>query len=152
NSVPFDTRSVGSCAENRIEIPPRPPAGPTLWGGGRRRKPASEDATRPRYDAGSMRRLARAPGGGGEMSAASADGRREIPGVDVERLGAWMDAEGLPRGPIRGATLLGGGTQNILVRFSRGGRDWILRRPPLHKRANSDETMQREARVLSGLR
>ena len=86
------------------------------------------------------------------MSAATADGRGEIPGVDLERLGAWMDAEGLPRGAIRGATLLGGGTQNILVRFSRGGRDWVLRRPPLHKRANSDETMQREARVLSALR
>ena len=76
----------------------------------------------------------------------------EIPGVDLERLGAWMDAEGLPRGPITDATTLGGGTQNILVRFARGGREWVLRRPPVHKRANSDETMQREARVLTALR
>ena len=76
----------------------------------------------------------------------------EIPGVDLERLGAWMDAEGLPRGPIGDVALLGGGTQNILVRFSRGGREWVLRRPPVHKRANSDETMRREARVLTALR
>lgn len=75
-----------------------------------------------------------------------------VPGVDLERLAAWMDAQGLPRGPITGVALLGGGTQNILLRFSRGGRDWVLRRPPVHKRANSDETMQREARVLGALR
>src|SRR5512145_1715111 len=63
-----------------------------------------------------------------------------------------MDARGLPRGPIERATRLGGGTQNILLRFERGGRAYVLRRPPLHKRENSDETMRREARVLAALR
>ena len=75
----------------------------------------------------------------------------DFPGVDLARLAEWMDAEGLPRGPIEAPELLGGGTQNVLLRFRRGGEDYVLRRPPVHKRANSDETMRREARVLGAL-
>lgn len=74
-----------------------------------------------------------------------------IEGIDWSRLSDWMDAEGLPRGPIQGAELLAGGTQNILIRFERGGLACVLRRPPFHKRKNSDETMRREARVLGAL-
>lgn len=47
--------------------------------------------------------------------------------------------------------MLTGGTQNILVRFSWAGRNLVLRRPPEHKRSNSDETMIREARILEAL-
>ena len=72
-------------------------------------------------------------------------------GVDLDALSAWMDAEALPRGPIEDLELLGGGTQNIMLRFARGGRVFVLRRPPLHKRKNSDATMGREARVLRAL-
>ena len=72
--------------------------------------------------------------------------------VDLRRVSEWMDAEGLPRGTIENATLLGGGTQNVLLRFERGGRTYVLRRPPPHKRTNSDETMRREARVLGAIR
>jgi aminoglycoside phosphotransferase (APT) family kinase protein len=86
------------------------------------------------------------------VSERAAERTPEIPGVDLERLAAWMDAQGLPRGPIERATRLGGGTQNVLLRFERGGRAYVLRRPPLHKRENSDETMRREARVLAALR
>jgi aminoglycoside phosphotransferase (APT) family kinase protein len=75
-----------------------------------------------------------------------------IEGVDLAVLGQWMDEQGLAPGPIEGPELLGGGTQNILLRFERGGRRFVLRRPPLHKRKNSDETMRREARVLGALR
>jgi aminoglycoside phosphotransferase (APT) family kinase protein len=75
-----------------------------------------------------------------------------IEGVDLERLSDWMDREGLPAGDIVGAELLAGGTQNILLRFERGGESYVLRRPPVHKRDNSDETMRREARVLRALR
>jgi aminoglycoside phosphotransferase (APT) family kinase protein len=71
--------------------------------------------------------------------------------VDLDALAAWMDAQGLGAGPITDADLLGGGTQNILLRFDRDGRTYVLRRPPLHKRDNSDETMRREARVLTAL-
>jgi aminoglycoside phosphotransferase (APT) family kinase protein len=63
-----------------------------------------------------------------------------------------MDEQGLPAGSIEEIERLAGGTQNILVRFARGGRRYVLRRPPIHKRANSDETMRREARVLAALR
>ncbi len=72
-------------------------------------------------------------------------------GVDLGLLTSWMEAEGLPAGPIEDTELLGGGTQNILLRFNKGGRSYVLRRPPPHKRKNSDETMRREARVLAAL-
>ncbi len=75
-------------------------------------------------------------------------GAAEIEGVDLERLSTWMDQEGLPGGAIENPQVLAGGTQNILLRFDRGGRSYVLRRPPPHKRKNSDETMRREARVL----
>jgi aminoglycoside phosphotransferase (APT) family kinase protein len=71
--------------------------------------------------------------------------------VDLERLAAWMDDQGLGSGAIEEARSLAGGTQNLLLRFRRSGREYVLRRPPLHKRANSDETMRREARVLGAL-
>lgn len=74
-----------------------------------------------------------------------------IPGVDLDRLAEWMDDRGLPTGPITNCKTLWGGTQNILVHFERGGQVYVLRRPPLHKRDNSDETMRREARVLAAL-
>jgi hypothetical protein len=68
--------------------------------------------------------------------------------VDFERLGTWMDEQGLPRGRCERIELLAGGTQNILVRFTRGGRDYVLRRGPRHLRPKSNEVMRREARVL----
>jgi len=71
--------------------------------------------------------------------------------VDLDKLAEWMDAQGLPRGELGDLELLGGGTQNILLRFRRGGDEYILRRPPPHPRRNSDETMRREARVLAAL-
>jgi aminoglycoside phosphotransferase (APT) family kinase protein len=71
--------------------------------------------------------------------------------VDMTAVERWMDSAGLGDGPLAGVELMAGGTQNVLVRFSRGGRGFVLRRPPLHKRKNSDETMRREARVLAGL-
>ena len=71
--------------------------------------------------------------------------------VPLDRLTPWMDAQGLPGGPIEHPRLLTGGTQNILLRFERGGREYVLRRPPKHLRANSNETMRREARVLAAL-
>jgi aminoglycoside phosphotransferase (APT) family kinase protein len=78
--------------------------------------------------------------------------RPEIDGVDLEVLDLWMDEQDLPAGRIEIVEVLTGGTQNILLRFERGGRAFVLRRPPIHKRANSDETMRREARVLGALK
>ena len=73
------------------------------------------------------------------------------PVVDIESLGAWMAAQGLGTGPIVDVVPLAGGTQNILLRFSRDGRDYVFRRPPPHPRPNSNETMRREARILRAL-
>jgi aminoglycoside phosphotransferase (APT) family kinase protein len=74
-----------------------------------------------------------------------------IEGIDHKALSIWMDSAGLPPGPIHNAVRLNGGSQNLLVRFRRGGEAYVLRRPPLEKRANSDDTMMREARVLRAL-
>lgn len=71
--------------------------------------------------------------------------------VDLDRLGVWMDGQGLGDGPLATPTPLAGGSQNIILRISRSGRDYILRRPPLHLRANSNQTMAREARLLAAL-
>lgn len=72
-------------------------------------------------------------------------------GVDLAALAGWMDSQGLGSGPLTDVTSLSGGTQNILLRFNRGGRAYVLRRPPLHLRGNSNKTMQREARMLAAL-
>ena len=71
--------------------------------------------------------------------------------IDLGRLASWMDDRHIGTGPITGVKQLTGGTQNILVRFQRGKRAFILRRPPLSPRAESNKTMQREARVLAAL-
>src|SRR5262249_52204607 len=71
--------------------------------------------------------------------------------VDLDAGARWMSARGLGAGPLVDVERLGGGTQNVLLRFVRDGRTYVLRRPPEHKRQNSDETMRREARVLAAL-
>lgn len=71
--------------------------------------------------------------------------------VDFDILERWMDSQGLPGGPFAGVRLLAGGTQNVLVRFERGGRDYVLRRPPRHLRPKSNDALRREGRVLAAL-
>jgi aminoglycoside phosphotransferase (APT) family kinase protein len=71
--------------------------------------------------------------------------------LDSVALEKWMHQQGLVGSAISSASLLPGGTQNILVRFTRGTQDYILRRPPEHPRANSNETILREARMLTAL-
>ncbi|WP_374229828.1 phosphotransferase family protein [Rhodococcus sp. F64268] len=71
--------------------------------------------------------------------------------VDIAALTSWLDSKGVGTGPITDVVALTGGTQNILVRFVRDGHEYVFRRPPLHKRSNSDETMRREARILTAL-
>lgn len=73
------------------------------------------------------------------------------PHVDLDALADWMDAHGLGRGPISSAKVLTGGTQNILLRLTREGRDYVFRRPPPSPRKESHEVMRREARVLAAL-
>jgi aminoglycoside phosphotransferase (APT) family kinase protein len=71
--------------------------------------------------------------------------------VDLKALTMWMDSAGIESGPLTNVVVLAGGTQNVLISFTRAGREFVFRRPPLHKRANSDATMLRESTVLAGL-
>src|SRR4029077_17793596 len=85
--------------------------------------------------------------------------------VDFGVLADWMDAQGLPAGPITGVKMLPGGTKNVLLRLVRGpggphsaltprvrgGEEYVLRPPPPHLRERSNEALRREARVLAAL-
>jgi aminoglycoside phosphotransferase (APT) family kinase protein len=72
--------------------------------------------------------------------------------VDLARLDEWIAARDLPGdGPITGVRALQGGSQNHIFLLQRGDAQMVLRRPPLHLRKNSNETMMREARVLGAL-
>ncbi|WP_395647674.1 phosphotransferase family protein [Terricaulis sp.] len=71
--------------------------------------------------------------------------------VDVEALAAWMDAQGLGSGPVEDEKVLAGGTQNLLLSFSRNGSRYVLRRPSGHARPEANETIKREIQVLSAI-
>lgn len=71
--------------------------------------------------------------------------------VDLQRLALWMDTKGLERGPIETPTRLTGGTQNLLLRFRRGSREFVLRRPSWELRDIGGKTIAREARLLKAL-
>ncbi len=72
--------------------------------------------------------------------------------LDWSRLGAWIEGAELPgRGPVTEAVKLTGGSQNNLFLLTRGDERFVLRLLPRHLRANSNETMLREARVLKAL-
>ena len=72
--------------------------------------------------------------------------------VDLDRLNEWMTGQDLPGdGPVTGALRLQGGSQNNIFLLQRGDAQMVLRRPPLHLRKNSNDTMLREARVLGAI-
>ncbi|WP_024803461.1 phosphotransferase family protein [Nocardia sp. BMG51109] len=78
-----------------------------------------------------------------------ADVDRDV--VDFAIVGKWMDEQGLPGGEFDNVSALGGGTQNIMLRFTRGGRDYVLRRGPKHLRPKSNDVIRREGRLLGAL-
>ena len=71
--------------------------------------------------------------------------------MDLEPVAQWMSGRGLGDGPLEDVTELGGGTQNVMLRFARSGRDYVLRRGPKHLRPRSNAVMLRETRVLAAL-
>jgi len=71
--------------------------------------------------------------------------------VDLQRLAVWMDGQGLESGPIDSPVRLTGGTQNLLLRFSRGTREFVLRRPSKVLSEVGGKTIAREARLLKAL-
>jgi aminoglycoside phosphotransferase (APT) family kinase protein len=68
------------------------------------------------------------------------------------QLNAWIAEQDLPgTGPVTAATKLQGGLQNNVFMLKRNGASFVLRRPSKHLRAESNDTMLREARVLKAL-
>jgi aminoglycoside phosphotransferase (APT) family kinase protein len=68
--------------------------------------------------------------------------------IDWAGLNAWMAGRHVPGvGPVTAARKLAGGVQNSVFLLERGGESLVLRRPSKHLRANSNETMLREART-----
>ena len=72
--------------------------------------------------------------------------------MDLAAVQKWMDVQGLGAGEIENATPIGGGTQNVMVRFTRDGREYVLRRGPEHLRPGSNKVISREFEVLRALR
>ena len=62
-----------------------------------------------------------------------------------------MSGRQLGDGPLHDVTELAGGTQNVMLAFTRAGRPYVLRRGPLHLRPRSNAVMLRETRVLAAL-
>ena len=71
--------------------------------------------------------------------------------LDLSAVAAWMSREGLGDGQIGDVSVIVGGTQNVMLRFSRSGRDYVLRRGPRHLRPVSNSVILRETRVLRAL-
>lgn len=71
--------------------------------------------------------------------------------VDLDAVAGWMDARALGEGPITDSRPVGGGTQNVMVAFTRDGREYVLRRGPTHMRPRTNDVLLREVRVLSAL-
>jgi len=76
----------------------------------------------------------------------------EDPVLDLRRLAAWMDDQGLPGAgaPLEGRFVTGGAS-NELFEITRGGAPLALRRPPALVPKGRNETMMREYRLLSAL-
>lgn len=72
-------------------------------------------------------------------------------GIDIGRVQEWLRRERVCDGSIPSARQLSGGSQNVLIVIEVDGREMVVRRPPVHKRTNSDATMLREALVLRAL-
>ncbi|OOK75468.1 phosphotransferase enzyme family protein [Mycobacterium kansasii] len=71
--------------------------------------------------------------------------------MDLEAVAAWMSKQGLGEGPLQDVSPVTGGTQNVMLRFTRSGRPYVLRRGPRHLRPRSNTVILRETQVLAAL-
>jgi aminoglycoside phosphotransferase (APT) family kinase protein len=72
--------------------------------------------------------------------------------LDVERLGAWMDDEGLPgKGEPIESRFISGGSQNEIYEIRRGELHGALRIPPPEAPAPRDDGIWREWRITEAL-
>jgi aminoglycoside phosphotransferase (APT) family kinase protein len=71
--------------------------------------------------------------------------------VDLAAVADWMSEQGLGEGPLTEVSAVTGGTQNVMLRFTRAARPYVLRRGPRHLRARSNSVILRETQVLAAL-
>ena len=81
-----------------------------------------------------------------------ADNPRDLPGLDLAPLTAWLDTTcpGLRAGALF-AEVIAGGKSNLTYRLTDGSHTWALRRPPLGHVLPTAHDMAREYRVISAL-
>ncbi|MGH3366017.1 MAG: phosphotransferase family protein [Nocardioidaceae bacterium] len=81
-----------------------------------------------------------------------ADTQQHPPGLDLDRLGDYLQATapGLVSGPLR-AAVIAGGRSNLTYDVSDGTHAWVVRRPPLGHVLATAHDMSREHRVISAL-
>ena len=83
---------------------------------------------------------------------AGATPKRAPAGVDLDSLAQWLVDTRLGFTPPLHASLLEGGRSNITVRLTDAeGRDFVLRRPPLHGVLPTAHDMGREHRIIAAL-
>lgn len=70
---------------------------------------------------------------------------------DLDRVLDWMRAQDMAPGALRAAEPVGGGTQNVMIRFTSGDQTYILRRGPRHVRETTNAALTREIEVLGAL-
>jgi len=73
-----------------------------------------------------------------------------VPGIDLERLLPWFQANVAPVDELS-AELIGHGRSNLTYRLRCGDDSWVLRRPPLSHVQATAHDMSREFRILSAL-
>lgn len=76
----------------------------------------------------------------------------DVPGLDLDRLRAWLDAEhpGVVAGALR-ASLITGGKSNLTYAVTDGNRTLVVRRPPLGHVLATAHDMSREHRIIAAL-
>ncbi|WP_020103072.1 phosphotransferase family protein [Mycobacterium sp. 360MFTsu5.1] len=75
----------------------------------------------------------------------------ELPGLDLDRLGAWLSSTVPGAGATLSATLIAGGKSNLTYRVTDGDSSWIVRRPPVGELLATAHDMSREYRMMSAL-
>jgi aminoglycoside phosphotransferase (APT) family kinase protein len=81
----------------------------------------------------------------------AADTHVDLPGLDLERLGAWLSSTVPGAGATLSATLIAGGKSNLTYRVTDGDSSWIVRRPPVGELLATAHDMSREYRMMSAL-
>lgn len=74
-----------------------------------------------------------------------------LPGLDLDRLGAWLPMAVPGAGERLSAELIAGGKSNLTYLVSDGGSEWVVRRPPLGHVLATAHDMAREYRAIAAL-